>query len=466
MIFNSINFIFLFLPLALIFYYLTPMKLRNVAMLLLSIVFFAWGSPRYIFLMVFSLFVNFVGCLVMDRIAIPTWRKTALVGLVTFNLLILFVFKYLGFFFVNLNALTGSGFYAERLVQPLGLSFYTFQVLSYVIDVYTKRFPATKNPLDLALYFLMFPQLASGPIMRWDEMEPQFGPRIIRPALLADGAERFIVGLFKKVFIANTLGALWTIARGTDPGQLSALFAWVGILAFTLYIYFDFSGYMDMAIGTANLFGFQLQENFDFPYIAKSVGEFWRRWHMTLGRWFRDYLYIPMGGSREGTPRYLLALFTVWFTTGLWHGAAWNFIVWGLYFGVFLLLEKFVLRRILAHLHPAVANLYTMLIVMVGWVLFDTTSLTHAGLYLRAMAGGGAGLIDGTGLYYLYTYLPMLLLGIVLCRPAVFQRLARMKYRMNNSRRAFFLIGLAFLFVLSVAYILNQSFSPSMYIGF
>lgn len=466
MIFNSINFIFLFLPLALILYYLTPMKIRNGAMLLLSIVFFAWGSPQYILLMAASMAVNYLGALAMDKIEIPAWRKTAFIGLVTFNLLILFVFKYLGFFFTNLNALTGTAFYAERLTQPLGISFYTFQVLSYVMDVYRKRFKASKNPLDLSLYFIMFPQLASGPIMRWDEIEPQLAPRLIRPALMADGAERFVVGLFKKVFIANTLGALWTLAKGTDPSQLSALFAWVGIAAFTLYIYFDFSGYMDMAIGVANLFGFQLQENFDFPYIAKSVSEFWRRWHMTLGRWFRDYIYIPMGGSREGLSKFLLALFTVWFTTGLWHGASWNFILWGLYFGLFLLLEKFLLKGLLEHIHPLIANFYTMLVVIVGWVLFDTTSLGHAALYLRAMAGGSAGLVDNAGIYYLYTYLPVLLLAAVLCRPAVFGRLRRMKYRMNNSRRAFFLAGLASLFVVSVAYILNQSFSPSMYIGF
>lgn len=466
MIFNSINFIFLFLPLALILYYLTPMKLRNAVLLLLSVVFFAWGSPQYILLMGGSIAVNYLVGLIMDKIEVQPLRKTTFIGLVTFNLLILFVFKYLGFFFTNFNALTGSAFYAERLIQPLGISFYTFQVLSYVIDVYNRRYKATKNLMRLALYFVMFPQLASGPIMRWDEMEPQFGPRLIRPALMADGAERFIVGLFKKVFIANTLGALWAIAKATDPQNLSALFAWVGILAFTLYIYFDFSGYMDMAIGVANLFGFQLQENFDFPYIAKSVSDFWRRWHMTLGRWFRDYIYIPMGGSREGLLKYLLALFTVWFTTGLWHGASWNFIVWGLYFGLFILLERYVLKGILAHIHPFIANLYTMLVVIIGWVLFDTTSLSQAGHYLRALAGGGAGLYDKAGIYYLYTYLPVLLLASILTRPAVFKRLLRMKFKMNNSRRIFFLVGLAALFVISVAYILNQSFSPSMYIGF
>lgn len=466
MIFNSIEFLFLFLPLALILYYLTPMKVRDLTLLILSVLFFSWGSPQYMALLTISVLVNFGLTLVMDRVLVPGGRRSLFIVLVTFNLLVLFVFKYLGFFFTNLNGLLGTEFFAERLAQPLGVSFFTFQVLSYVIDVYQKRFPAARNLFQLSLYFLMFPQLASGPIMRWDEIHPQLGSRLIRPALMADGAERFIIGLFKKVFIANTLGALWTIAKTTPTGELSLLFAWVGLVAFTLYIYFDFSGYMDMAIGVANLFGFQLQENFDYPYIARSVGEFWRRWHMTLGRWFRDYIYIPMGGSREGTLRYLLALFTVWFTTGLWHGAAWNFIVWGLWFGLLLFLEKFFLRGILEHLPGALANGYTLLMVMLGWVLFDTSSLGHAAGYFGALAGRGAGLIDDAGLYYLYSYLPVLVLAMILTRPAVFERLLRMKKRMNNARRGFFLVSLGMLMVVSIAYLLNQSFSPSMYIGF
>ena len=466
MIFNSISFIFLFLPLSLLIYYATPVKARDITMLFLSILFFSWGNPQYLALIAGSVLLNYGLTLVMDRILIPDARKTMLIGIVTLNLLLLFVFKYLGFFFMNFNVLFGTRLYAERLAQPLGISFYTFQVLSYNIDVYQKRFTAERNPLRLGLFCLMFPQLASGPIMRYDEIQPQLGERLIRPNLMAEGAERFIVGLFKKVFLANTLGALWNVAKTTDPGNLSMLFAWVGVTAFTLYIYFDFSGYMDMAIGVANLFGFQLQENFDFPYISKSGSEFWRRWHMTLGRWFRDYLYIPMGGSREGLGKLLLAVFTVWFTTGLWHGASWNFIVWGLYFGVLILIERFALKKILSRIPGFLANAYTLAAVMIGWVLFDTTSLTHAGGYLLALLGRGSGLWDASGIYYLYTYLPILILGIVLTRPALFRRLSLMKLKMNRSRLGFFLISLLILFLVSIAYLLNQSFSPSMYIGF
>ena len=466
MIFNSIEFIFLFLPLALIIYYLTPMKARNYTMLILSLLFFSWGSQEYLILIWTSVLVNYGLTRVMDRILVPSVRKTFFIGILTFNLLILFVFKYLGFFFTNINGLVGTQFFSERLAQPLGISFFTFQVLSYVIDVYKQRYEAEYSLPKLALYFLMFPQLASGPIMRWDELKPQMGQRMVRPQLMADGAERFTIGLFKKVFIANTLAALWNIAKTADPAGLSMLFAWVGIIAFTLYIYFDFSGYMDMAIGVANLFGFQLQENFDFPYVAKSISEFWRRWHMTLGRWFKDYIYIPMGGSRQGTAKLILALFTVWFTTGLWHGASWNFIFWGLYFGLLIFLERFVLKPILEQIPGFLANAYTLFMVILGWVLFDTTSLGHAKAYLGALFGQGAGLWDNQGIYYLYTYLPILILGIILSRPAIFLRFKQMKLQMNKSRRRFFLIGLLGLFIVSIAYILNQSFSPSMYIGF
>ena len=466
MIFNSIEFIFLFLPLSLMIYYLTPMKARNYTMLILSLLFFSWGSQEYLILIWTSVLVNYGLTRVMDRILVPSVRKTFFIGILTFNLLILFVFKYLGFFFTNINGLVGTQFFSERLAQPLGISFFTFQVLSYVIDVYKQRYGAEHSLPKLALYFLMFPQLASGPIMRWDELEPQMGQRLVRPRLMADGAERFTIGLFKKVFIANTLGALWNIAKTADPAGLSMLFAWVGIIAFTLYIYFDFSGYMDMAIGVANLFGFQLQENFDFPYVAKSISEFWRRWHMTLGRWFRDYIYIPMGGSRQGTAKLILALFTVWFTTGLWHGASWNFIFWGLYFGILIFLERFLLKPILEKIPGFLANAYTLLMVILGWVLFDTTSLGHARAYLGALFGRGAGLWDNQGIYYLYTYLPILILGMILSRPAIFVRFQQMKLQMNKSRGRFFLIGLLGLFVVSIAYILNQSFSPSMYIGF
>ena len=466
MIFNSIEFIFLFLPLSLMIYYLTPMKARNYTMLILSLLFFSWGSQEYLILIWTSVLVNYGLTRVMDRILVPSVRKTFFIGILTFNLLILFVFKYLGFFFTNINGLVGTQFFSERLAQPLGISFFTFQVLSYVIDVYKQRYEAEYSLPKLALYFLMFPQLASGPIMRWDELKPQMGQRMVRPQLMADGAERFTIGLFKKVFIANTLAALWNIAKTADPAGLSMLFAWVGIIAFTLYIYFDFSGYMDMAIGVANLFGFQLQENFDFPYVAKSISEFWRRWHMTLGRWFRDYIYIPMGGSRQGTAKLILALFTVWFTTGLWHGASWNFIFWGLYFGLLIFLERFVLKTILEQIPGFLANAYTLFMVILGWVLFDTTSLGHAKAYLGALFGQGAGLWDNQGIYYLYTYLPILILGIILSRPAIFLRFKQMKLQMNKSRRRFFLIGLLGLFTVSVAYILNQSFSPSMYIGF
>ncbi len=465
MIFNSIIYIFLFLPMALLVYYVTPMKWRNIVLLLLSLLFFSWGSPTYVGLLLISMGVNYLGVLKMASLKDTRHKRYFLTMLLTLNVLILLVFKYLGFFIINLNLLFGTGIYAEKLTQPLGLSFYTFQVLSYILDVYKGTERAERNPLKAALYFIMFPQLFSGPIMRYSEIKPQLAPRLIKLRVIAEGMERFIIGLFKKVFIANTLGALWTIVKATDPAVMSVLTAWVGIIAFTFYIYFDFSGYMDMAIGTANMFGFQLQENFNFPYISKSISEFWRRWHMTLGRWFRDYIYIPMGGSREGNFKLIINTLTVWAVTGLWHGASWNFVVWGVYMGIIILAEKFLLKDFLRRIPKAIASVYTMILIMVGWVIFDTPSLTYAGKYIKVLFGSGK-FIDNTGIYYLYTHLVIFLLGFFLSGPVIYERFAKLKRETNRSRNILFIAGLLLLFIVSVAYILNQSFSPSMYIGF
>lgn len=465
MIFNSIIYIFLFLPLSLIGYYITPVRFRHITLLILSLLFFSWGSFSYIVLMLLSVVFNYLAVIKMDSVKAQSGRKNFLTLLVTFNLLIIFVLKYLGFFVTNFNSVFGSGIFVEKLVQPLGISFYTFQVLSYVFDVYKKDIQAEKNPLKLALYFLMFPQLLSGPIMRYGELRPQMEPKLIKLSMVADGMERFVVGLFKKVFIANTLGGLWTTIKGMDPGSLSVLTSWVGIIAFTLYIYFDFSGYMDMALGTANMFGYKLQENFDFPYISRSVSEFWRRWHMTLGRWFRDYIYIPMGGSRNGNVSLVINTMTVWTVTGLWHGASWNFVIWGIYLGVVILLEKFVIGDFLLKLPKVISNIYTMIMIMIGWVLFDTPSLGYAGAYIKVLFGGGK-LFDSMGIYSLYTYLVIFILAVVLSGPAIYNRFNFIKYRMTNLRRVILLAGLSIMFAISVAYVLNQTFSPSMYIGF
>lgn len=465
MIFNSIIFIFFFLPLALISYYLTPMKYRRITLLILSVIFFFWTNSKSLILILFSLVINYVATMIMDaRKEYRDNRVTMLVFLVTFNVLILLVFKYLGFFTSNLNALFKTQFYIERLIQPLGLSFYTFQVLSYNFDVFKGKIPSEKSFLNLALYLLMFPQLASGPIMRYSEIRPQINPKFIKLEAMYRGVERFIIGLFKKVYIANSLGALWTIIRDLPRESTSLLSAWVGIIAFTLYIYYDFSGYMDMAIGMGGLFGYKLNENFNYPYLSKSVSEFWRRWHITLGSWFRDYIYIPMGGSRTGS--LILNTMAVWLLTGLWHGASWNFILWGLYFGIIVLLEKYFLGAIISRLPEAIQNLYTMFLVVIGWVIFDTKTLEEAGLYLGSMFFKSGILIDKTGIYYLYTHLIVFILAFLLLGPRVKNFIASIKENLTTGKKIIFVTTLVLMFFISVAYILNQSYSPSMYIGF
>lgn len=391
-------------------------------------------------------------------------RKSMLVFLVTFNVLILFVFKYLGFFTVNINSLFGTKFYIDRLIQPLGLSFMTFQILSYNFDVYYRKYPCERNIFNLALYFTMFPQLGSGPIMRFNEIRPQLEPGLIKLEGLHSGAERFMVGLFKKVFIANTLGALWSTVKSIPFHEMSLMTAWVGILAFTLYIYFDFSGYMDMAIGVANLFGIKLKENFNFPYISTSVADFWRRWHISLGSWFRDYVYIPLGGSRTGN--LIFNIMAVWLLTGIWHGASWNFIVWGVYFGVVIIIEKYFLGKILKRLPNFISNLYTMLIVMIGWVFFDTKTLGDALTYLGIMVGKSGILFDKAGIYYLYTHGVIFILAFLLVKPNIFKIIGTMKDNLTTGRKFIMTTGLILMFLISIAYILNQSYSPSMYIGF
>lgn len=463
MIFNSIPFLFVFLPLALILYYLTPMVARNYTLLFLSLFFYAWGSPEYFILLVVSILMNYGLVRLMSRVSKPGARSTWLTLILTWNLLWLVLFKYLGFAFQNINGLFGTEVFVESLVQPLGISFFTFQALSYALDVYRQKIPAESNLGKVALYLAMFPQIASGPIVRYEELSHQLKPRLVDLEGMSQGAVRFILGLFKKVFIANSLVGLWQgVKASPDP---SALSAWVGLLAFTFYIFYDFSGYMDMAIGLAGLFGFRLPENFKDPYLSRSVSEFWRRWHMTLGRWFRDYIYIPLGGSRQGLGRYLLAVAAVWFTTGLWHGPAWNFILWGLFFGLILVLEKFFLKGVLAKLPAWAAILYTMFLVMMGWVLFDTQSLGQAGAYLAALFGRH-GLTDKTGIYALYRHFLVFFLAWLLLFPRVRQSFHNLARRPSPRARLIHLALLAALFLLSVAYLLNQTYSPSMYIGF
>lgn len=466
MIFNSFIFLFVFFPISILLYIATPNKYRKSLLLLISFVFIIWAYPPNVIIFLISMFFNYFLVRVMDKEMRKSRRQLIFLILILSNVSLLFIYKYLGFLVGNLNIIFKSGMYVDKLIVPIGLSFYTFQVLSYVVDVYKFKYRAETKITDLFLYFIMFPQLASGPIMRYDELKPQMGVKPLNGSLMSSGVERFIVGLFKKAVIANTLSELWLTIKVMPTQNMSALTAWVGILAFTMYIYFDFSGYMDMAIGVANIFGYKLQENFNYPYISKSVSEFWRRWHMTLGRWFRDYIYIPMGGSRNGFSKYIMAALTVWLVTGIWHGASWNFIIWGLYFGVLIIIEKSFSQKFLDRMPGFVSNTLTMILVMVGWVIFDTPSLIVALEYIKAMFGFTRILYDRAGLYYLYNYLFYFILSIILARPLFKKIFNHKKKNMNRSQRIALVLMYIIIFVVSVGFILNQSYSPSMYIGF
>ena len=364
MLFSSIPFLYYFLPLTLLCYFLAPRRAKNAVLLLFSLVFYAWGEPKYVLFMVVSILQGyFFGRLVEKyRISNPRRSKLFLTASVLFSLLLLGYCKYADFFIRSFNAVTGLSVPLLRVALPIGISFYTFQILSYVVDVHRGTVAAQRNLIDLGTYIAMFPQLIAGPIVRYADIEPQLKERRSTPAMVAAGAQRFVLGLGKKVLIANVLYQLITVYKATT--QPSVLYSWMYAAAYMLHIYFDFSGYSDMAIGLGKIFGFTFAENFNYPYISRSVTEFWRRWHMSLGSWFRDYVYIPMG-------RRYLNILVVWMLTGLWHGADWNFVLWGLFFAVFLILEKVFLLKPLQRL-PVLSHLYTLLLVAVSFVIFDS----------------------------------------------------------------------------------------------
>ena len=378
MVFSSIFFLFTFLPLSLLLYWMSPAKIKNFTLLAVSLFFYAWGEPVYVLLMIASILTNFVFGIFIESELIKekrAVRRALFISAVVFNILILGFFKYYGFLAENINALFNADIAYSELPLPIGISFYTFQVLSYVIDVYIGKVRLQRNPVSFALYVTMFPQLIAGPIVRYSDIESQLEQRNVSAAKFGEGAQRFIQGLGKKVLIANSMGALWDITQAMDMTGISVFSAWLGIIAYTFQIYFDFSGYSDMAIGLGKMFGFEFMENFDHPYISRSVTEFWRRWHISLGTWFREYVYIPLGGNRCSRIRQIRNIMAVWMLTGLWHGASWNFVVWGIYYGCLLLIEKMFLKKLIDNAPAIISHVYCMLAVIIGWVLFASRDI-------------------------------------------------------------------------------------------
>ena len=384
MVFSSILFIFAFLPIALGLYTLVPKQGKNLILLLVSLFFYAWGEPVYVFLMLFTIVFDFGMGIFMEKKP-HLVRKRIFIFTVIVNLSFLFFFKYWGFLLDTINQLFSLSIPYTPLPLPIGISFYTFQILSYVVDIYLGKVPVQKNIVSFGLYVTMFPQLIAGPIVRYKDIDDQLSDRVMNQEKFGIGVERFIQGLGKKVLLANNIGYVWTLISAMDVGEMSVLTAWIGIIAFTFQIYFDFSGYSDMAIGLGKMFGFEFLENFNYPYISRNVSEFWRRWHISLGTWFREYLYIPLGGNRVAIPRLFLNLCIVWLLTGLWHGASWNFVIWGGYYGLILFTEKVFLNRLLEKLPTFIQHTYTLLLVVIGWVLFASPDMGFALSYLQVM---------------------------------------------------------------------------------
>ncbi len=466
MLFSSIPFLYYYLPATLLLYFLVPRRAKNAVLLVCSLFFYGWGEPKYLILMLASILQGYCFGLLIEKYRAKRQAKLFLTLCVVLSLLLLGYFKYAGFFLSSLQALTGLSVPALRIALPIGISFYTFQIMSYVIDVYRGDAPAQRNPIDLALYIAMFPQLIAGPIVRYADIAAQLRERTHTVAGAAAGAQRFLIGLGKKLLLANTLGKLAAAYNASQSP--SVLFVWLYAVAFMLQIYFDFSAYSDMAIGLAGIFGFRLTENFDYPYCSASITEFWRRWHISLGTWFRDYLYIPLGGSRCGTARRLLNLLLVWTATGLWHGASWNFVVWGLFYALLLIAEKQWLLPTLKK-HPVPAHLYTLFFVLIGFVIFDAESIGGAFTQLGAMFGlRGLPFANTESLYFLRSYGTVLLLGIVGATPLLRRSVDAVRRTRVGAPVLAVLEPTAAVLLLAVctAYLVDGSFNPFLYFRF
>ena len=461
MLFSGIPFLFYFLPAVVGVYFLLPNKLKNAWLLLSSLFFYAWGEPKYVLLMVATIAL-FFGCgLAIGRCKNQGWKQFWLIVSVVISLGLLAVFKYADFFIESFNALTGISLPLLRLALPIGISFYTFQCLSYTIDVYRGEAQVQKNILSFGTYVSLFPQLIAGPIVRYVDVARQLDNRSHSWEDFCLGLRRFLGGLGKKILIANQLGQLCDIFRAS--GEKSLLFYWMYAIAFTLHIYFDFSGYSDMAIGLGRIFGFRFVENFNYPYLSRSVAEFWRRWHISLGSWFRDYVYIPLGGNRVSRGRWVLNILVVWMLTGLWHGAAWNFVLWGLVYAVALLLEKWISS--LQKLPDVFRRGYVLLIVIIGFVLFNAANLNQAAADLGGMFGfGGVPLVSAESLYYLRSYGLLLVSAVIGATPLV-KRLAQ---KMENTKVGAVLepLVLIALLLICTAYLVDGSFNPFLYFRF
>lgn len=471
MVFSSLLFLFRFFPIVLIFYFMVPRTLKNTILFLSSFIFYAWGEPVYIIIMLFSTIVDFIHGYLVDKFKRKHKNKQArlvVLSSVFINLGLLGFFKYSDFLIYNLNVIFGTEIPLLQLALPIGISFYTFQTMSYTIDIYRGEAPVQKNIISFGAYVALFPQLIAGPIVRYQTIAEQLNHRKETVDSFSEGILQFIVGLGKKVLLANNIGLLWDFISKEPIQTLPVTTAWLGITAFAFQIYFDFSGYSDMAIGLGKMFGFQFLENFRYPYTSKSITEFWRRWHISLGTWFREYVYIPLGGNRKGKWNHLRNIMLVWFLTGIWHGASWNFVVWGVYFGVILIIEKWFFIKYLEKLPNIIKRIYTIFLIWISWVIFAHDSIKSGLQYVKVMFGFGQGGFYNTQTLYLVLNYGILIFILIVGATDLPKRI--MGYISKNNEtigvvvmKILFIISI---FVVSVAYLVDASYNPFLYFRF
>jgi len=469
MVFSTPEFLYYFLPIMLIVYFLTPMpkgspRLRNLTLLVASLVFYAWGEPRYVFLMLAQCFFSWGFSLLINKYRGTKAATVLMILSITVSFSGLLFFKYANFFITNVNGFVGANIPLIKLLMPIGVSFYTFQFVSYTVDLYKGQIDIQRNLLDFSTYVALFPQLIAGPIVRYSDIARELTKREHNWSQFASGSRRFIIGLGKKMLLANLFGELVDIYK--QSGNQSVLFVWIYLFAYTLQIYFDFSGYSDMAIGLGKIFGFKFPENFNYPYIADSITNFWRRWHMSLSSWFRDYVYIPLGGNRVKLQRHIFNILIVWMLTGFWHGADWNFILWGGYFGIVMLVEKIFLSKILEKTPKVLRHVYVMLILFVSWAFFDALEFSTAFTTIGRMFGSGASEFAGSeALYYLRSYALPFIVGIIGVTPLVKtlgKRLSAQKLRVTVVEPA----ALLLILIATTTSMVDGSFNPFIYFRF
>lgn len=473
MVFSSLLFLFRFLPAVLLLYYIAPRKIRNLVLFLFSLLFYAWGEPKYVFLMLFSITMDFFMGQMVAKSKARNNRKAAkrfLTISIVVNLSILAFFKYADFIIGTINNVAGLSLPMLSIPLPIGISFFTFQTMSYVIDVYKGATKVQKNWVNYGTYVSMFPQLIAGPIVQYKTIAEQMEHRKENASDFAEGIHRFLLGMGKKVLLANTIGLLCDAVMALEITQVPVLTAWLGAIAYTFQIYFDFSGYSDMAIGLGKMFGFHFLENFNYPYISTSITEFWRRWHISLSSWFREYVYIPLGGNRKGIKKQIRNIAVVWMLTGIWHGASWNFVLWGVYYGALLIVEKFVLKDILTRLPRIFRHIYALFFVLIGWVIFAFDKINVGVQYIGAMFGSaGVGLADNTTIYLFYNYAVLLVILILASTELPKKAAAALVQKMGENNWLIIIVRLVFyagIFFLGVAYLVDATYNPFLYFRF